>query len=382
MQRIIYSTFNPDDVIDIHVHIAGPRSENDEMYYYSEKFEKSIVFEGIKLVTKLNSSNMTGARYVSVLYNQIRESKFVDKIVLLGLDQVYTEDGRAEKEKTHLFVSNDYLRNLSQIYPEFLFGCSVHPYAPKALERLWQCAAEGAVLCKWLPSAQSIDPTHPLAVRFYRALSELGLPLLIHVGPEDAIPSSMNKEDELLVNAAAGKYGNNAGDAIVMALEEKATVIVAHSALPLGKFFDKDNDYWEQTFHLLLQRVKQADNIPLYADTSAFCLPGRFKYMEKIIPLAQEMPYRFLYGSDYPTPIVSLKSKRVEDILDAFGWLAERAFPTNDLDKNHQLLQPHFPPQMFTAAAKVLRNPNNDVPNLDKYLRRLGVKKRRLFWFF
>ena len=41
MQRIIYSTFNPDDVIDIHVHIAGPRSENDEMYYYSEKFVQS-----------------------------------------------------------------------------------------------------------------------------------------------------------------------------------------------------------------------------------------------------------------------------------------------------------------------------------------------------
>ena len=381
MHKIEKSIFKPTDVIDVHVHIAGPPGENERMYYYSDLFKKSLSFEGIKLVTKLTSSPITGPRYLSVLYSQLKESKYINKIVLLGLDQVYSEEGYVQKEKTHLYVSNDYLAHLSQLYPDFLFGCSVHPYAPNAAETLWHCVANGAVLCKWLPSSQSIDPTHPLSLQFYRALAELNLPLLLHVGPEESIPSGMSKKDELLVNAAAGQYARNPGDAIALALQAKSSVIVAHCALPLGKLFNKDNDYWENFFHQILQRVEQAKKLPLYADISAFCLPGRFKYVKEIIPLARELPHRFLYGSDYPVPIVSFKGKAVEEVLNAFGWLAERAFPFNDFDKNHQLLRPHFSNETFTAATRVLRNPQQRPPTLDRYLRRLGVKKRKIFWF-
>lgn len=379
----IYATIKPTDVIDVHVHIGGPPDENEQMYYWSEKFTKSLSFEGIKLVTKISGSQVTGARYVSILFNQLKNSKYVDKIVLLGLDQAYSEDGRVQKNATHLYVSNEYLAHLTQIYHGFLFGCSVHPYAPDALERLWYCTKRGAVLCKWLPSSQSIDPTHPLSAKFYRALAELKLPLLIHVGPEGTIPSGLIKEDELLVNAAAGKYGEQPGDGISMALEAGATVIVAHCGTPLGSLFDHHNLYWEEVFDTLLQRVHLNDfNLPLYADISAFCIPGRFKYIKKIIPIVKEMPHRFLYGSDYPIPAVSLsEGKTLEEILNAFGWLAGRALPTNDFDKNYQLLKPHFSDQTFTAATQVLRHPQNPVPDFKRYLSRMGIRKRRIFWF-
>jgi predicted TIM-barrel fold metal-dependent hydrolase len=375
----IHSAIKQTDVIDIHVHIGGPPGENDAMYFWSEDFTKSNSFAGMRLVTRLNPAQVTAFRYLSVLFKNIKQSKHVDKIVLLALDQVYSQDGGPHKEATHLFVSNEYVAYLAQLYDEFLYGCSVHPYSPDAIERVWHCARDGAVLCKWLPSSQSIDPTHPLSVRFYHALARLNLPLLIHVGSEETIPGTLNKEEVLLFNAAAGRYGATPGDAIFMALNAGASVIVAHSGIPLGGLFDNDNSYWEKVFDTLLQRLSDIDpSLPLFADTSAFCLPGRFKYIQRIIPIAREMPERFLYGSDYPIPIISFSdSKILAELLEAFEWLAGRAFPANDFDKNFQLLKPHFAERTFTSAARVLRNPQSPVPALKRYLSRLGVKKSR-----
>lgn len=378
----IRTEIKPTDIIDVHVHIAGPKGENDEMYYTSERFTKSVSFEGVKVVTKLNTSQITGPRYFNVLLNQLRQSRNVDKIVMLALDKAYTEDGHVDERSTHLYVSNEYVAHLSQMYPQFLNSCSVHPYRPDALEELYRCAEYGAVLCKWVCSSQSIDPTHPKSVEFYKALAELNMPLLIHMGPEEAIPTSLSPEDALQFDSAAGKYGPNPGDAIAMALAEGATVIAAHCSTPLGKLFDKNNDYWEEVFDTLLVRVEGLkSNQKLYADTSAFCLPGRFKYVERIIPMAKEMPTRFLYGSDFPIPIVSFREKSLDEILDAFGWLAGRALPVNDFDKNYQLLEKHFPRTLFTAATAVLRNPHAKIPTLQKYRSWLGIKPKRKFFF-
>lgn len=383
MFESIHSRIDPGDVIDIHVHIGGPPGENDGMYFWSEKFRKSLAFDGMKLVTRLTESQMTFPRYVSVLFQQLQQSKHVDKIVLLALDAVYTEDGKRDVSRTHLFVANELLAHLTQVYDGFLFGCSVHPYAPDAVQRLWKSVRRGAVLCKWIPSSQAIDPTHPLSLRFYRALAELEMPLLLHVGPEDAIPSDLPRADQLLFNSAAGKSDSRPGDAVAMALDAGATVIVAHCGLPLGDLLDKENAYWEKVFEELLtrERLGRTDR-SLYADISAFCLPGRARYGEKIIPLAKERPKKFLLGSDYPIPIISSSADNVlEEIRETLGWLAGRALPGNDFDRNYKLLKPSFPAETFTAAAGVLRDPQKRLPSLQGYLSRLGIGKKRS-WFF
>ncbi len=382
MYNNINSTIQADDVIDIHVHIGGPAAENEKMYYWSKKFTNSLTFESMKLATRLSTTQLTGSRYLSLLHTQILQSKNIDKLVLLGLDEVYSEDNQVIKDSTHLYTSNQYLAHIAQIYDCFLYGCSVHPYAPDAIERLWHCARNGAVLCKWIPSSQGIDPTHPLAVAFYKALAKLGLPLLLHVGPEEAIPTNLNKEDELLFNAAAGYYGKNPGDGISLAIDAGVTVIVAHCATPIGPLLDMNNSYWEDVFNKLLDRVilDYAD-LPIYADLSALCLPGRLRYVKKIIPLVKDAPHKFLFGSDYPVPIISLSGgKGLEEILDALGWLASRALPSNDLDKNYRLLRSIFPEETFTASTKVLRNPQQPVPELKKYLASLGLIRKPIFW--
>jgi predicted TIM-barrel fold metal-dependent hydrolase len=372
----VRSAIQPNSIIDTHVHIGGPADENEAMYFWSQRFERSGAFDAMKLVTKLSSSRFGGSRYVDVVFHQILQSEHVDQAVLLALDAVYTESGRRDASATHLYVANAYVAHLSEIYPQFLFGCSVHPYAPDAAERLWQCAKGGAVLCKWLPSAQCIDPTHPSSIRFYRALAALGLPLLIHVGPESAIPSALGKEAELRVNAGSGRFGSSPGDAILMALEEGATVILAHSATPIGPLLDKNNTYWEEVFEVLLERIAQIDDLPLYADTSAFCLPGRLKYVKRVLPRIEAQPHKFLYGSDYPVPIISLSEGRVlEEILDAFGWLAGRALPVNDFDKNFNLLRSILPEEVFRTPSRVLRDPQAPVPRWRRF--RAGIDRRQ-----
>lgn len=372
------STLNPGDVVDIHVHLGGPPDENNEMYYWSHKFTKSAAFEGIKMVTRLNALTVTGPRFISVLLQQLQKSKYVDKLVLLGLDEVYAEDGTRQPENTHLFVSNAYLEHLNRIYPQMLMGCSVHPYAPDAVARLWECAATGAVLCKWLPSSQAIDPTHPLSVQFYHALARLKMPLLLHVGPEGAIPpGGISQSKERLFNSAAGHYGPLPGDGIQMALEAGVKVIVAHAATPVGHLFDAETKFWEKEFHQLMQRVESIeDDVPLYADISAFCLPGRFQYVQQVIPLAKERPNRFCYGSDYPIPIMSFSDgPMLKNVLEAFGWFAGRTLPANDFDKNFKLLQPHFPASVFTNAVKILRHPRAEVLPRWRFLNWLGIRE-------
>ncbi|MCI0513721.1 amidohydrolase family protein [candidate division KSB1 bacterium] len=369
------SVFKAGDVIDIHVHLGGPHGENDALYYWSDKFTHSLSYEGIKLVTRLNHQSVTGLRYLSVLYHQIKKSKRIHKLVLLGLDETYSEAGQKQPHHSHLYVSNEYIAHLSHLYPEFLFGCSVHPYSPTASFRLWEAAQAGAVLCKWLPSSQAIDPTHPLSVKFYRALARLNLPLLLHVGPEAAIPSGgISLADERLFNAGAGHFGTTPGDGIEMALDAGVKVIVAHAATPVGPLFDPDNAHWEAIFDQLLRRAQGLSaTTRLYADISAFCLPGRMRYIRKIMPFINEMPARFCYGSDFPIPIISFnQGSRLQNILAAFGWLAGRALPRNDFDKNYQLLEPHFPPAIFTNATQILRQPQQAIQTLTDYFYQLG----------
>ena len=117
MLKTVRSEIRPGEVIDTHVHIGGPAGENEAMYFWSSRFEKSLAFEGIKLVTRIAPSRMSASRYVTVLFNQVRNARHVDKVVLLAMDAVHREDGTPDREATHLFVSNPFIGHLAQIYP-------------------------------------------------------------------------------------------------------------------------------------------------------------------------------------------------------------------------------------------------------------------------
>src|SRR5262249_55287211 len=128
-------------------------------------------------------------KFIDFLCRQLDLAPSLDRLVLFALDGVYREDGMLDRERTSLLVPNEYAFQVAARHPKILIGASVNPLREDALEELERVAKAGAVLVKWLPTAQAIDPAHPRCQPFYEKMKELGLPLLSHVGTEFALPS-------------------------------------------------------------------------------------------------------------------------------------------------------------------------------------------------
>jgi uncharacterized protein len=111
-----------------------------------------------------------------------------------------------------------------------LFGASVHPNRPDAIDEL-NALMDGKlgvrpVLLKWIPSSQGIDPKAVRYDRFYSRLAHWKLPLLCHTGTENSIKPAGGLEDHR-------DYDDPLR--LVTPLEQKVTVIAAHGATPSRK---------------------------------------------------------------------------------------------------------------------------------------------------
>ncbi|MGD0781441.1 MAG: amidohydrolase family protein [Candidatus Aminicenantales bacterium] len=331
----------PLDCIDMHVHFGAPGDPaRGDPCYWSEEFTRSAAYKAFRLITGTWLTKLDLAKAKKLMIRAVESAEMVDSCVLLALDQVYDESGRPHlKDRTHLYVSNEVIRDLAEENPElFFFGASVHPYRPDWRDRLDAAIADGAVLCKWLPSAQQIDPSHPLCEPFYEKLAAHKLPLLCHAGPELSIPTSDHAFDVF-----------NNPKYLEKALRAGVPVIVAHCALPFDFPANTDLDTFEPYRELIrLVRLAETEGWPVYADLSAL-LFFRDRYIRRVI--ADIPPHRLLFGSDYPIPMSDLAYK---EKLSFPVWL--RRFwrsltQKNLLDKNYLLLQDMgFDPSVFSNA--------------------------------
>jgi len=222
-------------------------------------------------------------KYLQDLRQELLSSTFVGKAVLLGMDGIYTNEGRLDLKATEFLISNDYVLAQAKAYPdEFLAGVSINPQRVDAIEELHRCAESGAVLVKVLPNAQQFDPGHYRYQKFYRALADLKLPLLSHVGYEFSLigkDQSMGDPNRLRV-----------------ALDEGTTVIAAH-ACSYGLMI------YEKFYPTLLNFVHQYPNF--YADVSALTLPNRMRMLQRLRH-HPEVFDRLLFGTDYPLSVFHL----------------------------------------------------------------------------
>jgi uncharacterized protein len=175
-----------------------------------------------------------------------------------------------------LQVSNTTVAALSREAPKAKLGASVHPYRMNALEALDEAVALGAVLLKWLPNAQRIDPASPKCLRFYRRLRELSLPLLSHTGDEHTLP----------------RPSQNLGDIrrLQPALDAGVTVIAAHAGTG-----------GDATTTEIAAMVEA--NPRLFLECSALWTPHRFRQMRTLLEIP-ELHDKWVYGSDWPVPLL------------------------------------------------------------------------------
>jgi uncharacterized protein len=206
----------------------------------------------------------------------------IDAVVVLAFDWAYDNDGRRDDANTHLAVTNEYGAELARKHPKLLLGASVHPYRGDALAELEKCVAAGAVLVKWLPVVQNIDPADPRCLPFYEALAHHRLPLLCHTGGELSLP----------YYGDAAKYADPA--LLVPALERGATVIAAHCGTHSRPF---ETDYLP-TF---LRMAREHEHF--YGDTSALNVPIRSYAYRKLL---DDEPARekLVHGSDWPIAVI------------------------------------------------------------------------------
>ena len=275
------------EIIDWHVHVAGLGYKGSGCYVNDEMRENYRF--GIFLKW-MNVSQPELERYgdrivVERLNEKIGQSKYIDAAVVLALDGVVdAATGQLDRENTQVYVPNDYLAAEAAKYPRLLFGASINPNRPDAIERLERVARQGAVLVKWIPSIMYIDPADERFIPFYEKMAELDIPLLTHTGQERSFP---NARDELADPLR-----------LKLPLSLGVTVIAAHIATT-GESGGQDN------FERILPMFNQYLN--LFTGISSLTQINKLGYLVdalKIPGLTEKM----IYGSDWPLqyfPVVS-----------------------------------------------------------------------------
>ena len=312
--------------VDCHVHVAACTPGHGSM---SPRLLGSLPFRFMRWRMGLVGADERTERALEAhLARVITETTDLDAAVVLAFDAVYDLDGRRDEARTHLYVTNEYVTELATRHRNMLFGASVHPYRHDALEELERCVRGGAVLMKWLPVSQGMDPPHPKCIPFYEALAHHKLPLLCHTGGELSLP----------------RFDDALADPMLLeeALRRGVTVIMAHCGT---RSSPTDRDYLPQ-FMRLAQRYERC-----YGDTSALNLPSRWYAYEQILsdPVVRA---KLVHGSDWP--IIAVPPVTRIDLATTVGLMRDGNWMRRDVRIKQQL---GFDEQYWGRAGLVLGIP-------------------------
>jgi uncharacterized protein len=273
-------------LLDMHCHAAGLGAGGSGCFV-SERLRRSwklgFYFRSFG-VTRRELETHGDAFGADRLSQQLSESLHVGRAVVLAMDGAMDAQGNLDTAHTELYVPNEFVAAQAARHPNLLFGASINPYRPDALERLDRVAADHAVLVKWLPNIQFINPADERLVPFYRRMAELHLPLLVHTGLEHSFTRS---KDE---------YADPARLRLPLSLG--VTVIAAHAAWP-GRYEG------ERGVDRLARLMKEYPN--LYTDISSLTQVNKHGSLREVLR-RPEFRGRLVYGTDFPLinmPIVS-----------------------------------------------------------------------------
>lgn len=325
-------------VIDIHCHGAGTGAGNSgclvgRRMRGSWKFRHYLKAFGVTAAELEREGDMLILRRLS---RRLAASRAVDQAVLIALDGVMDTAGRLDESRTELFIPNAFIEKACRRYPNLLFGASVNPLRRDALDRLGRVAAGGAVLVKWLPSIQGIDPANRSLIPFYRRLADHDLPLLSHTGEEH----SFTRADNALADPQR----------LSLPLEQGVTVIAAHCA-------SNGRNHGQPNFQRFLALMRQFTN--LHGDISALTQVNRLGHLQRILKYT-EFHDRLHYGTDMPLPRTGLTSPWFQIGRLPLPIIRKLAALENPWDQDLQLkLALGLPARVLGNTYRLLRRSNS-----------------------
>jgi len=374
--------------IDTHVHV-GVLGDDPAFKRYgaiSPWMRRQLSYRIMLVYTRVEPERACDQVFLDKTLEAITGSG-LDHVVCLAIDPVYDPAGNRREDLSNMWVDNEYI--LKKLAPraegKVLLGASVHPYDPGFKARVARYAAAGAVLLKWLPSAQQIDLADPRVREALEFLATAGkggrpLPLLLHVGPEYSIMSTDPRtwSYDFLSWGFWDKVGNRLRrkgkrwhtpdvEAIEAnlrgGLDAGACIIFAHCGLPYfaTKFlaFLEHSDFDAVRAYLGRYPGGDGSRSKCFADVSACVTPFRRTFFSDI----RELPGgSLLAGSDFPTPVFELSADLAENLRDfeamvTRGELDRIVVPQDNLLKvNRDELEKAFGEQhlMFQNAAELL----------------------------
>lgn len=304
---------SPKSLTDVHVHMAAfPTPENG--CFMSPRMRRSPLFRFFYYRMGLDPAKPEESNrlYVERLASLIRDSRYVAKAVILGMDGIYDAVGNSVANANDFVIPNAYVLQVAKVHPDvFRPGVSINPRRRDAMDELDLCADAGAALVKCLPNAMDMNPADPAFRPFWRRMAERRLPLLSHVGYE----FSLRDHDQSVGDPAR----------LIPALEEGVTVIAAHGLSYGLVFYEK---YWP-VFQDLTRRFPN-----FYWDCSALSLFNRCGMLLRIRHHPELWP-RMVFGTDYPLPVLSLPALLAGRVD---GWRELRRID-NPFDRQARLLE-------------------------------------------
>lgn len=316
-------------LLDLHCHTAGIGAGGSGCFV-SRELEQSYKF-GIYLkafgVTREQLAQQGDALIIRRISEQLGGSTRVGAAIILALDGVVNDAGELDRERTQVFVPNEFVAAETAKFTNLLWGASINPYRRDALVRLDWAAAHGAKLVKWIPSTMHIDPAAERLAPFYRRLVELRLPLLCHAGQER---SFVDARDEL-------------ADPVRLELPLKlgVTVIAAHIASTGANAGERDTDR--------LARMMAA-HTNLYSEISSLTQINKPGYLREALT-RPEFRGRLLYGTDFPLINTALVSPWFYPLNLTRAQMAKLAAIQNPWDRDVELkCALGVPPEVFVRA--------------------------------
>jgi predicted TIM-barrel fold metal-dependent hydrolase len=268
--------------IDIHVHLFGTGDAGSGCRL-SKAESNGFLFHFMAGKLKLRGRAITlDESYELALAEQIQQSGLTHAVVL-AQDAVYDESGKPDWERTHFYVPNDYLFQVTARHSQWMIPCvSINPQRADAIEELDRCVARGARVLKIHPPTQGVDLADKKYVGFFRRCAALNVVVMVHTGHEHSAP---------IVNVQLASPLK-----LERALDEGCTVVACHC----GSGWRWDRPDMLPDFLLMLRK-----HTNLWGDTAILGSASRARDFLRLLA-DHGATDRLVHGSDFPFPAFPL----------------------------------------------------------------------------